>query len=180
LATVDDNKLDVPDIIAIASVTVFFIASFLPWFRIKVAFGEDVPGAFDFEVPTNETVNGWSAGFPGAYLPLLLGLALLFLLLGPKLVPDLRLPDLPPYLPLVLGGAAAFLVLVKLVIGEDIGVNAAIEEFTSVSVDSSRSFGIFLAFLATLGMVAAGFLKFQEANGGGGGSPTSPPPPPPP
>ena len=66
----------------------------------------------------------------------------------------------------------AFLVLVKILIGADVEGAGAAEAF-GVSIDVSRSFGIFLAFLASLGTVAGAFLAFQASDqplGGGGGS----------
>ena len=171
----NEKKLDIPDIIAIVSVAVFFIATLLPWFEVSFDF-PDV-GGVDFDVPSSETGNGWDVGFLWSGIPLLLGLAMLFLMLAPKFIPDLNLPDLPPFLPLVLGGIAAFLVLLKLIIGEDAGVPGILGDDAGVEV--SRSFGIFIAFLAAAGMAVAGFLKFQEAQKRGGlGGPGSPPPPP--
>ena len=170
----DDKKVGPPEIIAIASVAVFFIATFLPWFTVSVGgdssgilSGQDFPSA-----------NGWDAGFLWSGLPLLLGFALLALLLVPTFAPDVTLPDLPPFVPLAIGGFAAFLVLVKLLIGADVEGAGAAEAF-GLSIDVSRSFGIFLAFLATLGMTAAGFLAMQASDqplGGGGGVSTPPQP----
>lgn len=164
----DDKKVGLPEIIAIASVAVFFIATFLPWFTVSV--GGDSSGILsgaDFP-----SANGWDAGFLWSGLPLLLGFAVVALLLVPKVAPDVTLPDLPPFLPLALAGAAAFLVLVKILIGADVEGAGAAEAF-GVSIDVSRSFGIFLAFLASLGTVAGAFLAFQASDqplGGGGGS----------
>ena len=169
----DDKQVGPPEIIAIASVAVFFIATFLPWFTVSVGgdssgilSGEDFPSA-----------NGWDAGFLWSGLPLLLGFALLALLLLPKVAPDVTLPDLPPFLPVAIAGFAAFLVLVKLLIGADVEGAGAAEAF-GLSIDVSRSFGIFLAFLATLGMVAAGFLSMQASGKPLGGSSGSTPPQP--
>jgi hypothetical protein len=169
-----DKKLGVPEIVAIASVAVFFIATFLPWFSVSI--GGDtsgILGAADFA-----DANGWDAGFFWSGLPLLLGLAMLALLLLPVFAPDVNLPDLPPFLPLILGGVAAVLVLLKILIGADVEGAGAAEAF-GVSIDVSRSFGIFVAFLATVGMAAAGFLKMQEGAGTGpvGGAPGAPPQP---
>ncbi|MBL8776519.1 MAG: hypothetical protein JNK12_11320 [Acidimicrobiales bacterium] len=169
----DDKQVGPPEIIAIASVAVFFIATFLPWFTVSVGgdssgilSGQDFPSA-----------NGWDAGFLWSGLPLLCGFALLALLLLPKFAPDVTLPDLPPFLPLAIAGFAAFLVLVKLLIGADVEGAGAAEAF-GLSIDVSRSFGIFLAFLASLGMVAAGFLAMQAGGKPLGGSSGSTPPQP--
>ena len=169
----DDKKLGSPEIIAIASVAVFFIATFLPWFTVSI--GGDSSGILsDADFPS---ANGWDAGFLWSGLPLLLGFALLALLLLPKVAPDVTLPELPPFVPLAVGGFAAFLVLVKILIGADVEGAGAAEAF-GVSIDVSRSFGIFLAFLAALGMTAAGFLAMQASDQPlGGSSGTTPPQP---
>lgn len=169
----DDKKLGLPEIVGIAAVVIFFLATFLPWFSVSVSGDTSgVLGGVDFP-----SANGWDAGFLWAGFPFLLGLAMLALMLLPKFAPDVTLPDLPPFLPLILGGTAAALLLLKLLIGADVNGAGAAEAF-GVSIDVSRSFGIFVALLATLGMVAAGFLKFQEQSGaptaGGGTAPPQP------
>ena len=94
----------------------------------------------------------------------LLGAGLLALLLVPPAVPDTALSDLPPFLCCALGGTAAFLLFVKLLIGTGVRGVAAREAF-GVNVDVTRKFGLFLAFLATLGMLTAGILAFQRDGG---------------
>lgn len=170
----DDKKLGPPEIVGIASVAVFFIATFLPWFSVSVSGDTSgVLGGVDFP-----SANGWDAGFLWSGFPFLLGLALLALLLLPKFAPDVALPDVPPFVPLLLGGLAAVLVLLKLLIGADVSGAGSAEAF-GVSIDVSRSFGIFVALLAAIGMAAAGFLKMQ-AQGGASAAPgagTAPPQP---
>lgn len=152
-----DKQLGVPEIVGIASVVVFFVATFLPWFTVSVSGDTSgVLGGVDFP-----SANGWDAGFLWAGFPFLLGLAMLALMLVPILAPDVTLPDLPPFVPLILGGVAALLVLLKLLIGADVNGAGAAEAF-GVSIDVSRSFGIFIALLAAIGMAVAGFLKLQE------------------
>ena len=168
-----EKKLGVPEIVGIASVAVFFIATFLPWFTVSV--GGDSSGILgETDFPS---ANGWDAGFFWSGIPLLLGLALLALMLIPVFAPDMSLPDLPPFLPVILGGVAAVLVLLKLLIGADVEGAGAAEAF-GVSIDVSRSFGIFVALLAAIGMAVAGFLKMQEGVGSGpAGAPGAPPQP---
>lgn len=169
----DDKKLGLPEIVGIASVAVFFIATFLPWFTVDVSGDTSgVLGGVDFP-----SANGWDAGFLWSGFPFLLGLAMLALMLVPKFAPDVTLPDLPPFLPLVLGGLAAVLVLLKLLIGADVNGAGSAEAF-GVSIDVSRSFGLFVALLAAIGMAAAGFLNMQ-AQGGASTAPggTAPPQP---
>lgn len=168
----EDKKLGTADIVGIASVAVFFVATFLPWFKVSVS-GDTSGILSSADFPS---ANGWDAGFFWSGFPLLLGLAMLALLLLPKIAPDVTLPDLPPFVPLALGGAAAVLVLLKLLIGADVNGGGAAEAF-GVSIDVSRSFGIFLAFLAALGMAAAGFLKMKESGDAPLGGGTTPPQP---
>lgn len=170
----DDKKVGPAEIIAIVSVVVFLIATFLPWFKVSI--GGDASGILAGR--GFPAANGWDAGFLWSGVPLLLGFALLALLLLPKVAPDVTLPELPSFVPLAVGGFAAFLVLVKLLIGADVEGAGAAEAF-GVSIDVSRSIGIYLAFLATLGMTAAGFLAMQASDqplGGGGGVSTPPQP----
>lgn len=155
-----DQQLGPPEIVAIAAVALFFVATLLPWFGVDVS--NDPSGVLtgiDFG-----TANGWDTGLLWSFVPVLLGGGLLALLLVPRLSPDTALPDLPPFLPLVLGGTAAFLLFVKLLVGTGVRGVAAAEAF-GVDVDVTREFGLFLAFLATLGMLAAGVLAFRRDAG---------------
>ncbi|MCB1003731.1 MAG: hypothetical protein KDB35_06045 [Acidimicrobiales bacterium] len=169
----DDNRLGLPEILASAGTAVFLVATFLPWFDVSI--GNDTSGilaAADFP-----SANGWDAGFLWSGVPLLLGLVLTALLLLPKVAPDLTLPALPPWAPLAVGGFAAFLVLLKILFGAEVDGAGAAEAF-GITIDVSRSYGIFVAFLATLALTAAGFLALQRDAGppsGGGG--TAPPQP---
>ncbi len=161
----NDKQLGLPEIVGIASVVVFFVATFLPWFTVSISGDTSgVLGGVDFP-----SANGWDAGFLWAGFPFLLGLAMLALMLVPILAPDVTLPDIPPFVPLILGGVAALLVLLKLLIGADVNGAGAAEAF-GVSIDVSRSFGIFIALLAAIGMAVAGFLKLQEQGAAPSGS----------
>lgn len=149
------NKLTTSDKIIAGSGIVLFIAYFLPWF--KVDFGP---------LGGSASASGGDVGFFWATLPMLLGLIAAGVVIATKLF-DVKLPDLPiPWGQAFLGAGAlaALLVVLKLLIGED------------PSSIVKRSFGLFLAALASLGLAAGGFLKFQEGDdsapptGGGSGS----------
>lgn len=145
----DLSKLTQSDKAIAGSGIVLFIASFLPWFKVS-AFGFTATG------------SGWDVGFLWAGLPALLGLAAAGAVLGSKLG-NVKLPELPvPWgqAYLIAGGVSAALVVLKLLIGEDF---------------ADRAWGLFLATLAALGLLAGGFLASKEQ----GGSAGSPPPPPP-
>ncbi len=152
----DLNKLTTSDKIIAGSGLVLFIAYFLPWF--KVDFGP---------LGGSVSASGGDVGFFWATLPMLLGLIAAGVVIANKLF-DVKLPDLPiPWGQAFLGagGLAALLVVLKLLIGED------------PSSIVKRSFGLFLAALAALGLAAGGFLKFKEdadgspASGGSGSAP---------
>jgi len=148
------NKLTTSDKIIAGSGIVLFIAYFLPWF--KVDFGP---------LGGSASASGSDVGFFWATLPMLLGLIAAGVVIANKLF-DVKLPDLPiPWGQAFLGAGAlaALLVVLKLLIGED------------PSSIVKRAFGLFLAALASLGLAAGGFLKFQEGDdsapsGGGSGS----------
>ena len=123
------------------SALVLLVASFLPWFRVSVAgFG-------------SATGNGWDVGFFWAGFPVLLGLGMVTAVVVHRLAPHVKLPDLPwGRVHLGAGIAAAAIVVVKF-LGSENGAGIA---------RVSRSFGLFLALLAALGLAAGGFLTYQE------------------
>jgi len=154
---VDLNKLTTSDKVIAGSGIVLFIAYFLPWF--KVDFGQ-----FGGSV----SASGGDVGFLWSTFPMLIGLLLAGSVIATKLF-DVKLPDMPVPLGQIylgLGGLAAVLVVLKLLIGED------------PSELVKRSFGLFIAAIAAIGLAAGGFLKFQEGDaaapppsaGGGAGS----------
>jgi len=150
---VDLNKLTTGDKVIAASGIVLFIAYFLPWFKVDFGFGIG-----------SATVNGSDVDFLWSTLPMLLGLIAAGIVIATKLF-DVKLPDLPAPLGQILFGigvVAAVLVVLKLIIGED----------PSELVD--RSYGLFLAALAAIGLAVGGFLKTKEGDsssaGGGTGS----------
>jgi hypothetical protein len=141
---VDLSKLDTGDKVIAGSGIVLFIAYFLPWFTADSDFG-------------SASANGSDVGFLWATLPMLLGLALAGLVIATKLF-DAKLPELPfPWVQAYLGAGvlAAILVVLKLIIGEDA------DGAEAFGIEVSRSFGIFLAALAAIGLAVGGFLKFQ-------------------
>jgi hypothetical protein len=150
---VDLSKLTTSDKVIAGSGILLFIASFLPWLTADVeGFGE-VGDA-----------NGWDLDFLWGPLPILLGLAAMALVLVSKLG-GTELPKLPvtwgqAYLGI--GALAAFLVVLKLLLGED----------APAGVDISRGFGFFIAAIAALGLAGGGFLKFQEEKTGSAGGPS--------
>lgn len=144
----DLNKLTTSDKVIAGSGIVLFIAYFMPWFKAEF-------GGF------SETASGGDVGFFWATLPMLLGLVAAGLVIANKLF-DVKLPDLPiPWGQAFLGAGAlaAVLVVLKFIIGEDA------DGAEALGIDISRSFGLFLATLAAIGLAVGGFLKFQEGDG---------------
>lgn len=159
----DLKKLSLGDKVIAGSGLALFIFSFFPWFKYDF-------GAFGGSYKQ----SGWHFFFTGI-VPTLLGLVMVAWIVATK-VAEIDLPDLPVpqgLLMLGLGGVAALLVVLRLLIGgDDAGTDVL-----------DRSFGLFLAVLAALGLAGGGFLKFTEEGGelpkkgssaGGGTQPPTP------
>lgn len=139
----DLNKLSTGDKVLAGSGIVLFIASFLTWFEYDAGF-------------PSVSESGWDYFFTGV-LPTLIGLALVGYVVATKLF-DVKLPELPVPEPLVVLGLAAFaalLIIIRLLMGGD-------DEGTDLL---ERSYGLFIATIAVLGLAAGAFLKFQEDGG---------------
>lgn len=149
----DLTKLSLSDKIIGGAAIVLLISSFLPWFEASAG-GFSVSG------------NGWDVGFFWAGIPVILGLIMLAHV-GIKNFGDAsKLPDLPVtwgQVHLGAGALAAVIVVLKLLIGEEVGFG----------VDMDRSFGLFLATIAALALAYGGFLKFQEEKKAGTSSPAT-------
>ena len=158
----DLDKLSRTDRIIAGSGLVLFIASFLPWFDVSAS-------ATEFETRST-TGNGWDVGFIWGGIPALLGLLAAGMILATKLG-NAKMPELPvPYgqLMLGLGGLSGFLVLLKLLVGED----APDDPFAFRDIDISRAWGLFVATLAGIAFAAGGWLAFQEEKSGTASGPT--------
>lgn len=151
----DFNKLTNGDKAVAGGFLLFFISLFLPWFKLDF-------GAFG----GSATASGWDVDFLWSTLPFLLGLIMVGQIALDRFS-SVELPEIPVtwgQVHLGLGGLAAFLVVIKLLIGEEY---------------LDRSWGLFVAAIAAIAMAAGGFLKFQEDGGkapasGGGTTPPQP------
>jgi hypothetical protein len=165
----DINKLSrAEQIIGVAAI-VFILSTFLPWFSISVD---------GFGVSQSESGNGWDVGFLWGRFPALLALAMLVVIILDKLT-SVELPD-PPVswgqIHLGLGVLIAFLVILKLIIGEDGGASSAeLALMDDFGIEISRAWGLFVAVLAAIGLAVGGFFKFQEDGGKVGGTSSTPP-----
>jgi hypothetical protein len=171
----DFSKLKTSDWVIAASGLVLLVASFLDWFTVSFEGSEFFSGA-------SASGNGWDVGFFWAGIPVLLGLAMIAVVAIRAFSPETKLPDLPigwGQALFIAGVIAAVIVVLKLIIGEsDEGIPG---------VEVSRSFGLFLATLAAIGLAVGGFLAWQEEKSDAsltsgsfpqGGPGASPPPPP--
>jgi hypothetical protein len=162
---VDLSKLSLGDKLIAGSAIGLFIFSFLPWFTVSVE-GGAVFGDF------SRDFSGWDVGFLWGRLPVFLAVLMAAYVGVKAFAPDTKLPSLPvAYGQALLGVGvlAAFLVILKLLIGEDAGVPGGLD---GTGIEISRAYGLFLSVLATVGLAVGGFFKMQEGeddSGGGGG-----------
>jgi hypothetical protein len=142
---VDLNKLTQGERVIAGSAIALFIFSFFPWY-----------GKF------GGSRNGWDYFLFGV-IPVFLGI-LMLAQIGISRFTDTKLPDPPlPWgqIHLIAGCLAAALVLLKLLIGDKVG-GGSVLGVSVPSIDLDRKFGIFLAFLAALGLAAGGYLRSRE------------------
>lgn len=138
------NKLTTGEKLTCGSAIVLLIASFLPWFEVRAPFLGKV------------TASGWDVGFGWAGIPVILGLAMLIQIVITRFSSGVKFPQMPMswgQIHLIAGVIAAFIVVLKLLIGEN----------SSELVD--RSYGLFLAALAAVGLAVGGFRIFKESQG---------------
>jgi len=136
---VDLNKLTQSDRIIAGSALALILFSFFPWYGIDVGFG-------------SASRNGWDY-FLFGIIPVLLAVVMVAQIAVNRFT-DTKLPDIPVswgQVHMIAGIVAAALVVLKLLIGDDVG-----------GFDLDRKFGLFLAAIAALGLAAGGFLKSRE------------------
>ncbi len=157
----DLSKLTLSDRIIAASGIVFLIFSFLPWYGKDYSVGT-FSGSY--------SENGWSY-FLFGIIPALLAIAILAYIAIRVFSPSTNLPELPvPWATAVLIAAAvaAVLVVLKLLIGASKG-----------GINLDRKYGLFIAVLAVLGLVAGAAMAFMAEQKGttSGGTGSTPPTP---
>ncbi len=161
----DLNKLTIGDRVVAISAFVYLVAMFLPWYGLS--------NEFDYDASR----NGFDYFFFG-WIPLLLALALV----AQVAISRFSTTELPKVgsltwgqVDLIAAGLAAVLVLLRLLISDSVSA------FGVDLGDLDRKFGLFIALLATLGLVAGAFLKMRDPAdaAGAAGGPAAPPPPPP-
>jgi hypothetical protein len=166
----DTTRIRFGEMIAAAAGLVLIISLFLEWYTV------DVKG-FTGNLPT---VTGWKAlGFIDILLFLIGVIAIAAAVLRAMNRMPTNLPASPGFIVLVLGALATLLVLYRILSIPDEGASAL------PGVDVGRSFGVFLAFLASAGVTLGGWLTWNEegkprpgglaagSRGAGGGAPLS-------
>lgn len=143
---------------------VFIIGYFLDWFKYETDLG-----AFGGTFSTS--VSGDNYGMNGT-LPLLLFIAVTAFVAITKFVPNVKLPDNVPWslIVLIVAGVGALLVLLRLLIGEDSGIDRAIGLYLASVGAVAVAVGALLDFLGGKGKSA------PSAGSGFGGGATPPPP----
>jgi hypothetical protein len=150
------KKFTTNELIILGGAVLVFIGTFLKWFKVDLGgFGDG-------------GVNGFHYFLQGT-IPWILAIAVAATLIIRKLVPTVKLPDLPvPWAQayLIACGVIAFLILTRI-----------------ISVDGpsevvDRGIGLFMAFLGGIAMAVGAFLKFQAKEvDDAGPSSTAPPTP---
>ncbi len=185
----DVDKLSTGEKVAGVSAVLLFIFMFFDWFGVEVSDSNGFSGTI--------SGSGGSAWDALDFIPIVLVIAIVAALVNVFL----RLSDSDYEPPIsmnvavaVLGGLSALLVLYRIIDPPGFGT------FGGVSIDATRSFGIYLGFIAAAGIAYGGYRGMQEEgssfsgtadrlSGGGpgdnpppppsGGTPPPPPPPPP-
>ncbi len=155
----DINKLTRGDRIVVGSGIAFLIFTLLPWYG---------KGSY--------SRNGWHYPFWG-WVSLIIVIVMVAQILVHRFT-DTKMPELPLTWGqghLILGGLVTLIVLIKLIIGDKYSF------FGVGSVDLDRKFGLFLAFIAAIGLTVGAYFKMQEGDDlrAAGPRPASPPPGPP-
>jgi hypothetical protein len=144
----DLNKLSQGDKVVGASGILLLVFSFLPWY-----------GKF------GGSRNGWDYFLFGV-IPVILGVVMVAEVVIRNFT-ETKMPELPityGQLHVILGAVAFALVLLRLLITDKVGA-------LGVHVSLDRKYGLFLAVLASLGLLAGGLLKMREPEAAGPATP---------
>ena len=136
----DIANVETPDWIAGGAALLLFIALFLPWTHVKISGG--IPG---LNVSTN-------AGASFGWISIISVLAVEAVLVLTIFDVDLPVPSGLVYLG---SGGLALLLTILVMLFRPLGVSAA-------GISKIPWFGAFIAFIAAVGILVAGYLKFQE------------------
>jgi hypothetical protein len=157
------RKLNTADRIVAVSAIVLLIASFLDWFERSF---EGEGGVLTW----SRSIAGWDleGAILWVFVPVALGLLSLATVLIRAFSRRVALPRLPigyGEAMFFAGLASAGLVLLKFLLGEG-DEGTAVVRGVQISIDVSRSYGIFVALLAAIGFAVGGYLKWQDEQSG--------------
>ena|SRR5829696_1315707 len=157
---VDTTRLRFGDMIAGASAVLLFLFTFLRWFKATGEGGEEAPDA----LADAFSFNAWEAMPILTFILLLCILAVIAVVAIRATGQQINLPV--PLGTVILGAAALALLIIlfRLLLTPDPSVSFLGQEVNVKDNDGEvgRSYGIFLALLAALGMLAGGFLSARE------------------
>jgi hypothetical protein len=139
---VDLKKLLKGEMVIGISGIILFIDSFLDWFGAKAG-------------PFKATDNAW--GFTLPLFAVLIGIAMVVLvaLRAFGVVLPEKVGNFGFRLIYLLGGLAFLLVLIKIIVGPNIG--------DIPGVDKTRELGAYIGFLCTIGLAVGGFMAAKES-----------------
>jgi len=148
---VDTSRVSFGEMISAAAGGLLVIAMLLPWF------------SFDVEVSRLMALdrNAWQAlGFIDVVV-FFAAMAVIALAVVRAVEPELlgELPWPPAHVALGAGALALALIVFRLISPPEL----AFGDFTGFEIATSREIGIFLAFGASLGMLAGGWLQLRES-----------------
>ena len=145
------KKFTTNELIMLGGAVLVFIGTFLKWFKADLGGFGDV------------SVNGFEYFLQGT-IPWLLTIAVAATLIIRKLVPNVKLPDLPmPWsqVYLIVCGIIALLIITRIISTDG----------PSEFVD--RGLGLFMACIGGIAMAVGAFLKFQAKEGDDAAGPAS-------
>jgi hypothetical protein len=162
----DSSKLKFGDMIAAGSAAILFISLFLNYYKVEVkGFGQTL----------SDGISAWDAFSVGDLFLLLVVIVVIAVVVIRATGATVSVPVPLSQVVLVAGGLATLYILYRI-------INSPAPSGLPDGIDVKRSIGIFLGFLAAIGITAGGFLSARERGdaipgvggagfGGGAGSP---------
>jgi hypothetical protein len=155
---VDTSRLRFGDLVAGGSAVALFIFMLFPWYKVSVK---------GLGVGQSDSGNAWQSLGPGDLFLLLLILIVIGCVVVRALGAEANVPVPLSTVMLAAGALATLYILWRIVslpgaLGDAKDQLNALGKIGGVSVEVGRSFGIFLAFLAAIGITVGSFLSARE------------------